>query len=101
MRRIDGCFYNVVGEWGSCSRHRGLLALSGLCCCTPVALRCRLLLTLFFMCTACLITKPGFPVNEFSKQLLRLIDEGHMPLDEAQPQAWVAGTAGTGEWAGK
>jgi hypothetical protein len=36
VRRIDGCFYNVV----------------------------------------------GFPVNEFSKQLLRLIDEGHMPLDE-------------------
>jgi hypothetical protein len=24
----------------------------------------------------------GFPVNEFSKQLLQLIDEGHMPLDE-------------------
>ncbi|KAI8464164.1 MAG: inosine triphosphate pyrophosphatase-like protein [Monoraphidium minutum] len=36
VRRIDGCFYNVV----------------------------------------------GFPVNEFSKQLLRLIDEGHLPLDE-------------------
>lgn len=36
VRRIDGCFYNVV----------------------------------------------GFPVNEFSKQLLRLINEGHMPLDE-------------------
>jgi len=36
VRRIDGCFYNVV----------------------------------------------GFPVNEFSKQLLRLIDEGHMPLNE-------------------
>ena len=36
VRRINGCFYNVV----------------------------------------------GFPVNEFSKQLLQLIDEGHLPLDE-------------------
>lgn len=36
VRRIDGCFYNVV----------------------------------------------GFPVNEFSRQLLQLIDEGHLPLDE-------------------
>ncbi|KIZ06886.1 Maf-like protein [Monoraphidium neglectum] len=36
VRRIDGCFYSVV----------------------------------------------GFPVNEFCKQLLRLIDEGHLPLDE-------------------
>ncbi len=36
VRRIDGCFYSVV----------------------------------------------GFPVHQFSKELLRLIDEGHMPLDE-------------------
>lgn len=56
VRRIDGCFYNVV----------------------------------------------GFPVNEFSRQLLRLIDEGHLPLDEAPGEAaWVGGAHRTGDWAGK